>query len=337
MEVNNKRHLRWGIVGCAGIAINAVMPAIDQSTTGSLAAVASRNLEKSREVASRFNVPKAYGSYEELLEDNEVDAVYIPLPNHLHKEWAIRAAEAGKHVLCEKPLALTAAEAEEMAAAADKAGVLLAEAFMYRHHPRWTRIHNILENGEIGELRGIRGAFTFNNAEDMANIRLKPEWGGGSLYDVGCYPISAARFLLGQEPEAVTVLAQFSDRHGGVDMMASGLVEFPGGIGLTFDCGMWTEHRQLLEIVGSEGTIELPMAYTAGGEDAAYIVTVRGEKRTEVPESANPYVAELDDFAAAAFGERPLRFTPADAVKGMAVLEACLTSARERRRVELSI
>lgn len=335
MEQSNNRQLRWGIVGCAGIAINAVMPAIQQSSTGSLAAVASRNLEKSREVASRFDVPKAYGSYEELLADEDIDAVYIPLPNHLHKLWAIRAAEAGKHVLCEKPLALTAAEAEEMAAAAAKAGVVLAEAFMYRHHPRWSRIRTILDGGEIGELRAIRGAFTFNNAEDLANIRLKPEWGGGSLYDVGCYPLSAARFLLGQEPEAVTVLAQFSDRHGGVDMMASGLAEFPGGIGLTFDCGMWTEHRQLLEIVGSEGTIELPLAFTAGGEDAAFTVTVRGEKRAEVPEAANPYVVELDDFAAAAFGERPQRFAPADAVKGMAVLEACLASARERRRVEL--
>ncbi len=131
------------------------------------------------------------------------------------------------------------------------------------------------------------------------------------------------------------MLAQFSDRHGGVDMMASGLAEFPGGIGLTFDCGMWTEHRQLLEIVGSEGTIELPLAFTAGGDEAAFTVTVRGEKRTEVPESANPYVAELDDFAAAAFGEHPPRFAPTDAVKGMAVLEACLASARERRRVEL--
>lgn len=335
MEQSNNHPLRWGIVGCAGIAINAVMPAIQQSTTGSLAAVASRNLEKSREVASRFDVSKAYSSYEELLADEDIDAVYIPLPNHLHKEWAIRAAEAGKHVLCEKPLALTAAEAEEMAAAAAKAGVVLAEAFMYRHHPRWSRIRAILDGGEIGDLRAIRGAFTFNNAEDLANIRLKPEWGGGSLYDVGCYPLNAARFLLGQEPEAVTVLAQFSDRHGGVDMMASGLAEFPGGIGLTFDCGMWTEHRQLLEIVGSGGTIELPLAFTAGGDDAAFTVTVRGEKRTEVPESANPYVAELDDFAAAAFGEHPQRFAPADAVKGMAVLEACLTSARERRRVEL--
>ncbi|MUG85132.1 gfo/Idh/MocA family oxidoreductase [Paenibacillus timonensis] len=335
MEHSNNRQLRWGIVGGAGIAINAVMPAIQQSATGSLAAVASRNLDKSREVADRFGISKAYGSYEELLTNKDIDAVYIPLPNHLHKEWAIRAIEAGKHVLCEKPIALTAVEAEEMAAAAAKAGVVLAEAFMYRHHPRWSRIRAILDSGEIGELRAIRGAFTFNNAEDLANIRLKPEWGGGSLYDVGCYPLSAARFLLGQEPEAVTVLAQFSDRHGGVDMMASGLAEFPGGVGLTFDCGMWTEHRQLLEIVGSEGTIELPLAFTAGGEDAAFTVTVRGEKRTEKPEAINPYVAELDDFAAAVFGERPQRFAPADAVKGMAVLEACLTSARERRRVEL--
>ncbi|MFD1179479.1 Gfo/Idh/MocA family protein [Paenibacillus puldeungensis] len=329
------KQLRWGIMGCAGIAIGAVMPAIQQSTTGVITGVASRNLEKSRQVADQFGAPKAFGSYEEMLADADIDALYIPLPNHLHKEWAIRAMQAGKHVLCEKPIALNAPEAKEMADAADEAGVQLAEAFMYRHHPRWERIREIIASGEIGELRVIRGAFTFNNAEDLTNIRLRPEWGGGSIYDVGCYPISAARYILGQEPEAVTVQAKFSLKHGGVDMMAAGLIEFPGEVALTFDCGMWAENRELLEIVGTEGVIDLPRAFTAGMEKAAYGVTVRGERREEIPEAMNPYVAELDDFAAAVFGERPQRFTPQDAVKGMTVLEACLTSAREKRRVSL--
>ncbi|AZK45789.1 Gfo/Idh/MocA family protein [Paenibacillus lentus] len=330
----NKK-LRYGILGCAGIAIKDVMPAIQKSEYGVLAAVASRDLEKSRSVAEQFGITTAYGSYEELIEDATIEAVYIPLPNHLHKEWAIRAMRAGKHVLCEKPIALTSEEAKEMAAVAKQEGVVLAEAFMYRHHPRWKRIREIIESGELGELRLIRGAFTYNNAEDLDNIRLRPEWGGGALYDVGCYPISAARFILGQEPEAITVHAQFSDKHFGVDMMAAGILEFAGGLALTFDCGMWTEHRQLLEIVGSEGRIDIPHAFTVGDdEDASYTVTVRGVSRIEGHEDkADPYTMEVDDLAKAVFGIQPKLFSPDDAVQGMRVLEAGLASARERRRI----
>ncbi|WP_055106197.1 Gfo/Idh/MocA family protein [Paenibacillus ihumii] len=331
------KKLRFGILGCAGIAINEVMPAIQKSEYGLLAAVASRSLEKSRAVAEQFGIATAYGSYEELIDDAAIDAVYIPLPNHLHKEWAIRAMEAGKHVLCEKPMALNSAEAEEMAAAAKRTGVVLAEAFMYRHHPRWHRIKEIIESGELGQLRVIRGAFTFNNAEDLDNIRVQPEWGGGSLYDVGCYPISAARFILGQEPEAITVHAQFSQKHHGVDMMAAGVMEFADGLALTFDCGMWAEPRQLLEIVGSEGRIDIPHAFTVGDdEDASYTVTIRGESRVEGREDkADPYVMEVDDLAKAVFGMQPQRFSPEDAIQGMRILEAALTSARERRRISL--
>lgn len=331
------KKLRFGILGCAGIAIKDVMPAIQKSEYGVLAAVASRNLEKSRSVAEQFGITTAYGSYEELIEDTTIDAVYVPLPNHLHKEWAIRAMEAGKHVLCEKPIALTSEEAEAMAAVAKRKGVVLAEAFMYRHHPRWRRIREIIESGELGELRLIRGAFTYNNADDLDNIRLQPEWGGGALYDVGCYPISAARFLLGQEPEAITVHAQFSDKHFGVDMMAAGILEFADGLALTFDCGMWTEQRQLLEIVGSEGRIDIPHAFTVGDdEDASYTVTVRGESRIEGHEDkADPYTMEVDDLAKAVFGIQPQRFSSDDAVQGMRVLEAGLASAQERRRISL--
>ncbi|WP_110930845.1 Gfo/Idh/MocA family protein [Paenibacillus bouchesdurhonensis] len=331
------KKLRFGILGCAGIAIKDVMPAIQKSEYGVLAAVASRNLEKSKSVAEQFGIATAYGSYEELIEDTTIEAIYIPLPNHLHKEWAIRAMEAGKHVLCEKPIALDSEEAAEMAAVAKRKGVVLAEAFMYRHHPRWRRIREIIESGELGELRLIRGAFTYNNAKDLDNIRLQPEWGGGSLYDVGCYPISAARFILGQEPEAITVHAQFSDKHFGVDMMAAGIVEFPGGLALTFDCGMWTEHRQLLEIVGSEGRIDIPHAFTVGDDqDASYTVTIRGESRVEGrDDKADPYAMEVDDLAKAVFGIQPPRFSPDDALQGMRVLEAGLASARERRRISL--
>lgn len=253
--------LKWGILGCAGIAKRSVIPGVQESELNEVHAIASRDLDKAKQTAEQLNIPVAYGSYEELLEDPSIDVVYIPLPNHLHKEWTIRAAEAGKHILCEKPLALTEAEAVEMAEAAAAAGVYLSEAFMYRYHPRYDMIRDLISSGAIGDIRGIRGAFTFNNAGDKGNVRYKKEWGGGSIYDVGCYPIHAARMLLGKEPVAATVNAFFSAEHDDVDMMASGLLEFEGSVALTFDCGMWAAFRNPLEILGTEGIIELPSAF----------------------------------------------------------------------------
>jgi len=330
------KKLRWGVVGCAAIAVNRVMPAILRSSRGTLVAVASRDERKAKETAERFGIEKAYDSYERLLADPDIDAVYIPLPNHLHREWTIRAAQAGKHVLCEKPLALNAREAEEMVQSCVDAGVHLAEAFMYRHHPRVQRIRQLLAAGEIGELRAIRGAFTFNNPDDAGNVRFRADWGGGSIYDVGCYPLSASRWITGREPEAVTVHAFFSDRHDGVDMMASGLVEFPDGVALTFDCGMWAEPRQKLEIVGSAGLIDIPVAFVMDAHNAGFRVIAGGQAREEPAEGVDIYTVQADDFARAAFGEQAPLFPPEDAVYNMRVIDACLQSARERRRITLA-
>lgn len=328
--------LKWGILGCASIAKRAVIPGIRASERNEVAAIASRDAEKASRTAEDLDIPIAYSSYEELLADDSIDVVYIPLPNHLHREWTIRAAQAGKHILCEKPLALTAAEAEEMAVACADAGVQLSEAFMYRWHPRYDAIKEIIASGEIGELRGIRSAFTFNNAEDMSNVRYKREWGGGSIYDVGCYPISAARLITGQEPEAVTVQALFSERHGDVDMMASGLVEFAGSVSLTFDCGMWAAFRNPLEVLGTDGIIEVPSAYVTGSPGSgSFFVQSGGQRREVVVADMNVYAAQADALALAISGEASLRYTPQDAVRNMAVIDACLASARERRRVEL--
>lgn len=326
--------LRWGIMGCAQIATGSVMPAIMDSRAGIIRAVASRGLEKSSAVAAEFGIEKAYGSYEELLEDREIDAVYIPLPNHLHREWVIRAAEAGKHVLCEKPIALNSQEATEMVDACNEAGVHLAEAYMYRHHPRIAQLQDIIASGEIGELRTIRGTFTYNDATDTTNIRFKSAWGGGSLYDIGCYPLSAARLLFGAEPEAVTVHAKFSPEHDNVDMMASGLVEFPGGLSLIFDCGMWAYNRQLLEILGTEGRIEVPMPFNARDEDAEFFVyTGDGVRRVDAI-GANPYTRQVDDFAATVL-EGKKWFAPEDAILNMQLIETCLASARRRERISM--
>ncbi|EFM09689.1 oxidoreductase domain protein [Paenibacillus curdlanolyticus YK9] len=331
------KKLRWGIMGCAGIAKRAVIPGIQQSAYNEVAAIASRDESNAKQTAEALDIPDAYGSYEALLADSSIDAVYIPLPNHLHKEWTIKAAEAGKHILCEKPLALTAQEAAEMANAAEQAGVLLAEAFMYRYHPRYSVIQDLIASGAIGEVRGIRSAFTFNNAADSANVRYRKDWGGGSIYDVGCYPINAARLLLGREPEAVTVNAMFSPTHDDVDMMASGLIEFGDSVALTFDCGMWAAFRNPLEVLGSEGIIEVPSAFiTPTAESGSIFVTAAGERREiEVP-FVNAYSEQADHMARAIIEGTPLAFPAADAIANMKVIDACLQSARNRTRVSLS-
>lgn len=330
--------IRWGIIGCAGIAINAVIPAIQQSQTGEVVAVASRGEDKAKQTAEKLGIARAYSSYEALLSDSDIDAVYIPLPNHLHMEWTILAARAGKHVLCEKPFALDAQQAIEMVQACEAAGVKLAEAFMYRHHSRYDRIKEIIKSGEIGELRVINGSFTFNSAEgSMDNVRFKEAMGGGSLYDVGCYPLSAARYLLEQEPEAVTVHALFSPKHDNVDMMASGMVEFRDSVALTFDCGMWADFRNTLQIVGTLGRIEVPSAFIVAPDAAGFYVTAKGERREESFPLINQYSAQVDDFGRSILTGEALRFSGKDAVQNMRVIDACLRSAKERKRVEVGV
>lgn len=328
--------IRWGILGNAGIAKRSMIPAIKQSQRGTLAAIASRDLEGAKATAEQFGIAKAYGSYDELLADPEIDAVYIPLLNHVHKEWTIRAAQAGKHVLCEKPLALNQEEAKEMVAACEAAGVLLAEAFMYRHHPRYAQIREVIEAGQIGDIRTIHGNFTFNAAANKEGTRFKREWGGGSIYDIGVYPINVARTLLGTEPVAATVHALFSEEHDNVDMMAAGLLEFPGDIGLTFDCGMWGFYRNSLQIVGTDGIIDVPSAFVAPRDAGAnfFVTTAAGKVEVEV-EPVDHFSIEADDFARAIQEGVPLKYAPEDALANMAVVDACLRSAKEKTRVTI--
>lgn len=329
--------LRWGIMGCASIAKGSVIPGIRLSELHEIRAIASRNKDKAIAAAKELDIAVAYGSYEELLADQELDVIYIPLPNHLHKEWTIKAAEAGKHVLCEKPIALTAEEAMEMAAAAKQHHVIIAEAFMYRYHPRYDMIKQLIAEGEIGEIRHIRGSFTFNNGDSTENVRYVKEWGGGSIYDVGCYPISAARYMLDSEPNAVTVQAMFSSKHGDVDMMASGLVEFNNSVGLTFDCGMWAAFRNPLEIVGTKGIIELPYAFLAKTEEEGYFYVIKNdEKKVIKTPFYNAYALQADAMARTIAGEIPQQFPLEDAVANMKVLEACLHSAQTGTRVVIN-
>lgn len=328
--------LRWGIMGCASIAKGSVIPGIRLSDLHEIRAIASRNIDNAIETAKELNIPVAYGSYEQLLADSDLDIIYIPLPNHLHKEWTIKAALAGKHVLCEKPIALTAEDVMEMAAAAKLHNVIITEAFMYRYHPRYEMVKQLISNGEIGEIRHIRGSFTFNNGDSTENVRYVKEWGGGSIYDVGCYPISAARYILESEPKAVTVQAMFSSKHGDVDMMASGLIEFNNSVGLTFDCGMWAAFRNPLEIVGTKGIIELPHAFLAKTEEEGYFyVYTNSERKVIKTPYYNAYALQADAMAKTIAGEIKQQFPLEDAIANMKVLEACLKSAETGTRIVL--
>src|SRR5271165_5422581 len=205
--------VRWGVLGVANIAVKKVIPAMQKGRLTEVTAIASRDSSKAGEAARHLGIPKAYGSYEELLADPEIDAVYNPLPNHLHVPWSIKAAQAGKHVLCEKPIALSAAEARALIRARDASGVLMGEAFMVKTHPQWLRVREIVRAGELGEVRSIQAAFSYFN-RDPANVRNVPAYGGGGLMDVGCYPITMSRFLFGHEPTRVSGLVSYDQEMG---------------------------------------------------------------------------------------------------------------------------
>lgn len=327
-----EKKVRWGILSTASIGKRSVIPGIQESKRNVVEAVASRSLENARAFADELGIPKAYGSYEELLNDPAIDAVYIPLPNHLHKEWTLKAAKAGKHILCEKPIALDETEAKEMIVACKNAGVILAEAYMYRHQKRYDDIKTLIHSGEIGDIRSIHGVFTFNGAQDTGNIRFTKEWGGGSIYDVGCYPISAARFLLDEEPSAVTAHAFFSPDHGDVDMMASGIMEFSNGVSLTFDCGMWAEFRNELEILGSKGRIVMKEAFL--GDQSYEIIKDRHAEKV-LDDNINPYALQADSFAETVLDGKPIKFPADDIIHNIRAVKGTLISAEKQERILL--
>lgn len=334
--MNDTRKIKWGILGCAGIADQHLIRAIGQSRAGEVMAIASRSPAKARAMARKHGIPRHYGSYEELLSDAEVEAVYIPLPNHLHCEWVVKAAGAGKHVLCEKPLALNAAEAARMTEACRHARVMLAEGFMYRHHPRYERARQIVRSGQIGEVRGIAGYFTFDLTGRVGDIRFRADMGGGAVYDDGCYPISASRLLLGIEPEAVTAHAMFSPAHDAVDMMHSVLLEFPGGVGAVLQFGMWCAGRNEITVLGSKGSLSIPQAFYYEPPAATRLVLERfGEKTEERFVSLNHYALLINACNDCLLHSAPFPYGPDDAVAGSRVLEAVLRSAKERRRIQL--
>ena len=243
--------LRWGVISTANIGRAAVNPAIQASRNGELLAVASREEERAREFAQKWEIPRHYGSYDALLDDASVDAVYIPLPNSMHREWTIRAAEKGKHILCEKPLALSADECREMDAAAEANGVKLMEAFMYRFHPRTQKVVEMVRAGVVGDLKLITSGFTFR-LKNSDNVRLRPEMGGGSLMDVGCYCVNVSRTIAGAEPAAVQAVAHQGP--SGVDEQMVGTLRFEGGLLAQFDCALNMGRRESCLVAGTDPT-----------------------------------------------------------------------------------
>jgi predicted dehydrogenase len=321
--------VRWGFMSTAKIG-KKLIEGINLGDTSVVSAVASRDLERAQGFAKDHGFPHAYGSYEELLTCGEIDAIYNPLPNSLHAEWTIKALEAGIPVLCEKPLASDAAEAQTMVDAAKRTGVLFAEAFMYRFHPVYEKVFELIESGAIGKIVSIKSTFCFYLA-NRSNIRARADVAGGSTMDVGCYCINLARRMAGCEPAR----AQAFERRTTVDDTLLGTLEFPNGILAQFECSIENQLRKRAEIAGTEGAIVLPDPWFPG-DDAAEVILINDDGEERIPTAgANCYQLEVDDFVRVMRGDGPLRWEPSDGVANMAVIDALYESAREGRAVEV--
>jgi predicted dehydrogenase len=329
MMASMTNKVRWGILGVAGIAVNKVIPAMQQCAGSEVAAIASRDRAKAEKVASSFGIAQAYGSYEELLADPEIEVIYNPLPNHMHVAWSIRAAEAGKHVLCEKPLAMTAGEARTLLAVRDRTGVKMGEAFMVRTHPRWLRTRELIASGRIGQLRSVVGFFSYCNL-DPANIRNRIEYGGGGLMDIGCYPIIAARFMFGEEPRRVMGLVE-RDPQMKTDRLTSAILEFPSGQAI-FTCSTQLVPYQRLHLAGTKGRIELEAPFNPPNDGPCRILIddgrdlVGGGITVEEFPACDQYTIQADVFSRAVRENTPVPVSLEDGVKNMAVIEAIFRS-----------
>ena len=323
--------LRWGVISTADIGMGKVIPAIQRAERCEVVAIASRRLDRAAAAAARLGIPRAYGSYQELLASDEIDAVYIPLPNDAHAEWTIKAAEAGKHVLCEKPLAMSAAQAEQMARACAAAGVKLAEAFMYRHHPSWVEMVRLVRSGAIGQLQAVQSFFSYYN-DDPANIRNRVENGGGAIMDIGCYCINLSRLLFAAEPIGIKASVR-RDPEMGIDVVSSAILEFPDGGQSAFTCSIRAEPDQRVHLYGTSGRIEVEIPFnippdretriflTAGGDPPAAPAT-----ETLVFAPADQYQIQASLFARAVLDDTDVAVPVADAVANLKVIEAILAA-----------
>ena len=328
------RKVQFGVLGAANIAVKKVIPAMQQSEDCEVTAIASRDLEKAERVAVALGIPKAYGSYEELLADSEIEAIYNPLPNHLHVPWSIKAAEAGKHVLCEKPIALNAREAMQLLRARDRTGVKIEEAFMVRMHPQWIKVIELIASGKIGEVRSVVGQFSYYNS-DPHNIRNIADFGGGGLMDIGCYLIFFSRLIFDAEPRRVIGLIK-RDPHTKIDLLTSALLEFSSGHA-TFTCGIQMTPFQRLQIIGDAGRIEVEIPVNAPPDRPCRILIDDGSDlfgagvETIEIEVCDQYTTQGDLFSRSIRTSAGPAITLEDSIRNMAVIDAIFRSAESNQ------
>jgi predicted dehydrogenase len=326
------KKVRWGILSTAKIGVKKVIPAMQRGELSEVTAIASRSLQQAKIIARQLNIPTYYESYEKLLEDPHIDAVYIPLPNHLHVPWSVRALQSGKHVLCEKPIGISSKEARILIKEAEKHPHLkIMEAFMYRFHPQWQKAKQLVDEQAIGELKTIHSSFSYFN-DDAANIRNVPEFGGGGLMDIGCYCISLSRFLFGAEPVSVSACMEFDTRFN-TDRLASGILEFKGGTS-TFTCSTQLFPSQRVHILGTGGRIEIDIPFNAPPDEVTHIWCETGSGRQKHEfEAVDQYTLQGDGFSAAILNDAPVPVPLADAEANMRVLEGLVESAKTGKHI----
>lgn len=328
------KKIRWGIISTAKIGIEKVIPAIQKGTYCEVVAIASRNKEQAEKAAAQLQIPIVYDSYEALLHDKQIDAVYIPLPNHLHVEWAIKALRAGKHVLCEKPVGLSVAEVQTLKAAAQQyPEQKIMEAFMYRFHPQWQLALQMVKEEAIGPLQTVHSFFSFYN-NDPDNIRNKKEMGGGAMMDIGCYCLSLARYLFGKEPVSIIGKVDW-DKRWGVDRISSGIINFGNGTS-TFTCSTQVMPYQRVQIIGTTGRIEIEIPFNAPPDKPTklWLHTTEGTKETVFP-IIDQYTLEADAFAQAIINNTPVPTPLEDSIQNMKLMEAFFKSNEEGSEVNL--
>jgi len=328
------KKVKWGVLSTAQIGLKKVIPGMQSGKLCEIVAIASRDGKKAESAARKLRIPKAYWSYEELLADPEIEAIYIPLPNHLHVPWSIKAAEAGKHVLCEKPISLTVAEAKLLLEARNRTGVKIGEAFMVRTHPQWLRTQELIRAGKIGELRSILGAFSYFN-RDAANIRNVLDWGGGGVYDIGCYPIMTSRFIFSEEPSRVLGLVE-RDPEFKIDRLASVMLDFPAGQAI-FTCSTQLVPYQRMHFLGTKGRIEVEIPFNAPNDRPCRIFIDDGRDvfgggvSIETFPKCDQYAMQGDAFSRAVREDGDVPVSLEEAIGNMAIIEAVFRSAETGR------
>lgn len=326
------KKISWGVLSTAKIGRQKVIPAMQKGKNSQVAAIASRDLGKAQKVARELGIPKAYGTYDELLADRDIEAIYIPLPNRLHVEWTIKSLQAGKHVLCEKPIAVNGREAEHLLHEAGKfPGLKVKEAFMYRHHPQWLKAREVVHGGAIGELKTLHSIFTYYNV-DPNDVRNQFEIGGGGLLDIGCYCISVARFIFNGEPKRVCGTVDY-DPHMKIDRLASGVLDFGNGTA-TFSCSTQTAHHQRVEVYGTLGNLEITVPFTPRPDETCRLIHRTASKTKEIlVEAHDQYTIQGDLFSQAIINDTPAPTPLADAVANMKVIDAVFASHKTGRRI----